>query len=83
MNKAIEEECKDLSFKEASAELEKVIRSLESNQLELEGSLEAYERGVALVSILQTRLKDAEQKVQTLMGEIEPESDDSIDTSLS
>lgn len=73
----------ELTFKEATEELEGVIRSLESNQLELEASLVAYERGVSLVRTLKTRLVEAEQKVETLMGEIEPESDESIDTKLS
>ncbi len=76
-------ELESLSFSEASQKLEEVIRKLESNQLELEDSLAAYEEGVALVKTLQSRLQDAQQKVTTLMGEIEPESDDSIDTSLS
>lgn len=73
----------ELTFRQASEELEGVIRSLESNQLELEESLKAYERGVALVRTLKVRLTEAEQKVETLMGEIEPESDESIDTKLS
>jgi exodeoxyribonuclease VII small subunit len=73
----------DLSFKQASEELESIVRALESNQLELEESLERYERGVALLRTLQTRLGEAQQKITVLLGEIEPESDDSIDTSLS
>lgn len=73
----------EMSFNEASLELERVIRMLESNQLELEESLEAYERGVALVRALKTRLNEAEQKVETLLGEIEPEADEQIDTRLS
>lgn len=72
-----------LSFSEASVKLEEVIRKLESNQLEFEDSLKAYEQGVLLVKTLQSRLEMAQQKVTTLMGEIDPESDDSIDTSLS
>lgn len=73
----------EMSFNEASLELERVIRMLESNQLELEESLEAYERGVALVRALKVRLNEAEQKVETLLGEIEPEADEQIDTRLS
>jgi exodeoxyribonuclease VII small subunit len=72
-----------LSFREASEELEGIVRLLEGNQLELEESLERYERGVALLRTLQTRLAEAQQKVTVLLGEVEPESDDSIDTTLS
>jgi exodeoxyribonuclease VII small subunit len=72
-----------LSFREASEELEGIVRGLESNQLELEESLERYERGVALLRALQGRLAEAQQKVTVLLGEVELESDDSIDTILS
>jgi exodeoxyribonuclease VII small subunit len=73
----------DLSFREASEELESIVRVLEGNQLELEESLERYERGVVLLRMLQARLAEAQQKVTTLLGEDVFESDDSIDTTLS
>lgn len=73
----------DLSFKEGLVELDGIVRALEGNQLELEQSIQSYERGVALLGSLQKRLNDAQQKVTVLMGELEPESDDSIDTTLS
>ena len=47
-SKAIE----DLTFKEGLQELAEIVRSLESNQLELEQSIESYERGVALLGAL-------------------------------
>ena len=72
-----------LSFKEGLEELAAIVRSLESNQIELEQSIESYERGVALLASLQKRLNEAQQKVTVLMGELEPENDDSIDTTLS
>ena len=72
-----------LSFKEASEELEAIVRLLESNQLELEDSLEKYERGVALLRTLQARLNEAQQKITMLLGEIEPEQDEIVDTTLS
>lgn len=73
----------DLSFKEGLDELATIVRSLESNQVELEQSIQSYERGVALLASLQKRLNEAQQKVTVLMGELEPENDDSIDTTLS
>jgi exodeoxyribonuclease VII small subunit len=80
---AVNQDIAGLSYKEASDELERIIKSLESNQLELEESLESYQRGVALLSDLRRRLTDAEQRVEVLMGEIEPEDEESHDTSLS
>lgn len=73
----------ELSFKDGLEELAGIVRSLESNQIELEQSIESYERGVALLASLQKRLNEAQQKITVLMGELEPENDDSIDTTLS
>ena len=61
----------ELSYKEASIELEDIIRSLESGELELEESLEGYTRGVELLKSLRTRLADAEQKVSVLMADVD------------
>lgn len=74
----------ELSFREAMAELDGIVGVLESNTLELEDSLKSYERGVALLSALQVRLTQAQQKVDVLMGELQPEADDELtDTTLS
>lgn len=62
-----------LAFGEALTELEAIVSQLESGQLELENSLAAYERGVALLRVLQSRLQSAQQKVTMLMGELEAE----------
>ena len=73
-----------MTFREASAELDGIIRQIESNTLELEDTLKAYERGVALIDSLQKRLSEAEQKVDVLMGELSGQQDDQIrDTTLS
>ena len=66
----------EMTFREASAELDGIIRQIESNTLELEDTLKAYERGVALIAALQKRLADAEQKVDVLMGELSGQKDD-------
>ena len=61
----------DMTFKEASVELEMIVRSLEAGDLELEESLERYGRGVALLASLRERLANAEQKVQELVDQTE------------
>lgn len=61
----------ELTYKEASTELEHIIRNLESGDMELEESLESYTRGVELLRSLRTRLEDAEQKVSVLMKDID------------
>lgn len=62
------------AFGQALAELESIVAQLESGQLELEESLDAYERGVALLKMLQSRLGEAQQKVTALLGEIEDDT---------
>ena len=71
-----------MTYREATAELEQVVRALESNQLELGESLELYKRGVELLASLRARLADAEQQVSALMGQIEVDTDER-DTTLS
>ncbi|MDR0888526.1 MAG: exodeoxyribonuclease VII small subunit [Coriobacteriales bacterium] len=74
---------KDMTFQEKSDELEGIVRALEGGNLQLEESLKQYERGVKLLKELQGSLNEAKQKVTVLLGEIEPESSDDIDTTLS
>lgn len=57
----------DMTFKEASIELEQIVRLLEAGDLELEDSLERYGRGVELLKSLRSRLSAADQKVQVLL----------------
>ena len=57
----------EMTFKEASVELEHIVRALEGGDLELEDALERYSRGVALLTELRSRLASAEQKVQVLL----------------
>ena len=79
-----EKPIEQLTFREAMAELDGIVGTLESTTLELEDSLAKYERGVALLRALQGRLSDAQQKVDVLMGQLEPEvSDEQRDTTLS
>lgn len=69
----------DMTFKEASIELEQVVRALEGGDLELEDSLSYYTRGVELLKSLRERLASAEQRVQVLMGDADA-STPTVDT---
>jgi exodeoxyribonuclease VII small subunit len=70
-----------LTFRAGSEELERIVRQLEGDQLELEESLVLYERGVRLLRYLQAQLDTAQQKVTVLMGELEP-ADDEADQAI-
>ena len=65
-----------MKFSEAMTELEQIVRMLEGGQLELEESLKRYERGVALIGFLQSKLANAEQQVSELLGQIQPSEED-------
>jgi len=56
-----------ISFETAISELEQIVAQLESGDLELEQSLKLFERGIELTRVSQTKLQEAEQKVQILM----------------
>ena len=70
-----EKDIKDLTVKDASVELEQIVRQLEGSDLELEESLALYTRGVELVKDLRGRLDTAEQKVRVLLDASEAGSE--------
>lgn len=73
----------ELSFRDAMAALDEIVSALESNTLELEDSLVAYEKGIELLRNLRGRLDGAQQKIDVLIGELEStESDEVIDSTL-
>ncbi|MDT0603029.1 MULTISPECIES: exodeoxyribonuclease VII small subunit [Thalassotalea] len=57
----------NLSFEDSLNELEDIVQSLEKGELSLEDSMTLFERGLSLSQVSQTKLKEAEQKVQILM----------------
>ncbi|MBN1289035.1 MAG: exodeoxyribonuclease VII small subunit [Actinobacteria bacterium] len=52
-------------------ELEKITNSLEGTELELEKSLELFERGVELIKYCQRKLDTAESRVDVLVDSLE------------
>lgn len=57
-----------VDLEKSLAELESIVEQLESGELPLDKSLKEFERGVRLSRECQGALKDAEQRVQVLMG---------------
>ncbi len=55
-----------LSFEQALAELEAIVRRLESGEASLEQSIEDYTRGTALKTHCQQKLEEARLKVEKL-----------------
>ena len=57
-----------LSFEDALAELEKIVRALEGGQQKLEDAIGAYERGARLRSHCEAKLAEAETRVQAIVA---------------
>ena len=56
----------DLSFEQAMAELESIVRGLESGDMDLEASIEAYERGAALKKHCEKKLAGAKARIEKI-----------------
>jgi exodeoxyribonuclease VII small subunit len=56
-------------FEQSLAELEQLVERLEQGDTSLEQSLKDFERGIELTRACQQALKQAEQKIQILLGD--------------
>lgn len=56
----------EMSFETAMAELDQVVGKLEHGDVALEDSIKLYERGAALKVHCETKLKEAEEKVEKI-----------------
>lgn len=65
------EDIKNLSFEEALARLEAIVRELESGRTKLDDAVAAYEKAVALKQLCETKLKSAQLKIEKI--EITPD----------
>lgn len=57
-----------LKFEEALAALEGMVERLETGEMSLEESVEAFETGMRLVKACAARLDEAERRVEILVG---------------
>ncbi len=56
-----------MSFEDALAELEQIVRGLEGGQQKLEDAITAYERGAALRRHCEAKLAEAEARVAAIV----------------
>ena len=57
----------NMTFEQALARLEKIVRELESGEVALEESIKLFEEGVKLSGVCSSLLKQAKQKVEILI----------------
>jgi exodeoxyribonuclease VII small subunit len=55
-----------LSFEEALGELEKIVRQLETGAADLKTSIDSYERGMALRQYCDSKLKEAQGRIEKI-----------------
>ena len=66
MSKVVKASADGIPFEEALKKLESVVETMESDALPLEQLLAKFEEGTRLVQVCQSRLAEAEVKVQKL-----------------
>jgi exodeoxyribonuclease VII small subunit len=69
----------EMTFEEARAELEQIVRKLEDGQTSLDDSLKLWERGEQLHALCLARLNQAEQRVDELLARLERPTPDQPD----
>jgi len=57
----------DIRFEDALSKLESIVGKLESGELSLEESLNAFEEGIRLSRICSKQLDEAERKIEILI----------------
>jgi len=56
-----------MSFEDALAELEGIVRRLEGGQVKLDDAIQSYERGAQLKRHCETKLNEAQQRVDRIV----------------
>jgi exodeoxyribonuclease VII small subunit len=67
MSEAAPPDVGQMSFEDALAELEQIVRGLEGGQQKLEDAITAYERGAALRRHCEAKLAEAEARVAAIV----------------
>lgn len=66
-------QAESVSYEAASAELDQLVRQMESSQLPLDQLLASYQRGAFLLQLCQSKLQALEQQVSIIdNGQMKP-----------
>ncbi len=73
----------EITFEQAMAELDEIVRKLENGQIPLEEAVKTYERGMKLKKICEEKLNAAELKIEKLtLKEGQPTGTEALDEQL-
>ncbi len=64
----------DLGFNEAMEELEEILRSIESEEVDVDRLAEGLQRAAQLLEICRGKIRRAEVEVRQIVQRLEPES---------
>lgn len=56
-----------MSFEDALSELEQIVKRLEEGKIRLDEAIASYERGAALKNHCETKLREAQAKVEKIV----------------
>jgi len=59
-----------LSFEDALAQLENIVRDLEGGKIKLDDAVEAYEKAIALKKYCEEKLKAAQLKIEKIETDV-------------
>ena len=72
-----------ITFEQAMAELDEIVRKLENGQIPLEEAVKTYEKGMELKKICEEKLKNAEMKIEKLtLKDGKPTGTEALDEQL-
>lgn len=71
-----------MSFEKGIAELKKIVKDLESNNNNLEDSIDKFEQGQKILAYCKKKLAEAEEKVTAILGTTLPHPDQSPQSQL-
>ncbi len=57
-----------MSFEDALAELEQIVKRLEEGKNQLDDAIQSYERGAALKRHCEAKLREAQAKIDKIVG---------------
>lgn len=67
VEKSIPADVTKMSFEEALAELEGIVRQLEEGTGKLDDAIKAYERGVVLKQYCESKLQEAQARIEKVV----------------
>ena len=66
IDQSVRADIASMSFEDALAELEQIVRRLEGGQVKLDEAIQSYERGAQLKQHCEKKLNEAQQRVDRI-----------------